>query len=140
MRNAIAWLIACCLLSCSGTKDTEIDFLFVKAILVSPPSNASGFIVSSNQQMFNLSLFDRIDSSQVNLVEISSLDFSEKDYLSSFGRKLIKLTYSKEFAEQNDACSYARELPVNAEFQINGSDSIYIYSIREKRKYRPPCP
>ena len=76
------------------------------------------------------------------LIELNNLNFGQYDYLVSRCRGIKKLYYSKELATVKDDCGYEKRLPAFADFK-NDTDSLdylAIYSLKEKGKYRSPCP
>jgi hypothetical protein len=74
------------------------------------------------------------------LTDYSSLDFNKFDYMVSFNRKILNLRYSPYLSKKNDLCPYLKEKPVIPEYSNDIDDSIYIYVINRKNRYRGICP
>jgi len=68
------------------------------------------------------------------------LDYEQYDYIVSYQKQLMSLTYSPYLAKKKDFMEYLKEKPLIPTFDSVITDKVYIYRIEKNKKYRAPGP
>lgn len=63
-------------------------------------------------------------------------DFEKYDYLITYQKKLLKLQHSPHLTNTGDDLYFDKRIPLFPMWDTTYTDSIYIYRINSKRKYR----
>ncbi len=118
----------------------NVKFKYVVEIAVGKVDHPL-IIVSEKKAMekFLIEIFGEEATKNIS-IDYSSLDFDKNDYMVSFNRKVLSLKYSPYLSKQNDLCPYLKEKPVIPEYSSKEDESIYVYEIKRKNRYRGVCP
>lgn len=118
----------------------KVNFELVNQVKVAQVDHP--IIVVSERKILDKFLKEIFETEQISdiTIDYSLLDFNKNDYVISFNKKLLSLKHSPYLSKKYDLCPYLKEKPVIPEFTNDIDESIYIYKIDKKGKYRAICP
>lgn len=153
LLNLVCLVVSVLSLSCSSSKEARtkksyVDFELISTLRLNdsiPQKQIKnrGFVIHNEDQL----KFLLNDSNGVyyydfrNQIDYSIFDFKKFDYVISRSSEIDSLSHSEYYTKTMDFCSNKKlkALEVKHKPSYNGS-LLFIYQLKEKGKYRSPCP
>jgi hypothetical protein len=71
---------------------------------------------------------------------MKQLNFEVNDYIISYNKELVELSYSPYLSRSKDGCGYLKDIPLIPLYNDFKTDSVFIYRTSKLHGYRVPCP
>lgn len=117
----------------------RVEFFLNQEVIIDKVDHP--LIVLSDEDVFERFVKEVLKISDIEDVgiDLKLMNFKEKDYVLTFNKKLIELTYSPYLSRKYDFCSYLDEIPLIPIYE-DCIDYMFIYEIGSKNEFRSICP
>lgn len=93
-----------------------------------------------NEDIFCVLLIKENGYDSVFVTDIAKkIDFINYNYIITFNKNLLKLSYSPYYTDFEDGCPSVKLTPLIPKYSQNKTNKMYIYKIKKNSKFRGIC-